>query len=102
MSLSRASAMNRSHFLNWLTSRTVRRTRRARTPLPGRRFAQPRLEALEDRTLLATFVVDPRPGVGDFTTIQAAVNNVPSGSTILVDPGTYTEQVTINKDLTLE
>jgi hypothetical protein len=58
---------------------------------------------LEDRTLLTTFVVNPTPGVGNFTTIQAAVNAAAtSGDTILVDPGTYMEQVTIGKSLTLQ
>jgi parallel beta-helix repeat protein len=47
--------------------------------------------------------VDPTPGVGNFTTIQAAVNAAAaSGDTILVHPGTYTEQVTINKSLTVQ
>jgi hypothetical protein len=36
-----------------------------------------------------------------FTTIQLAVNSVPAGSTILVCPGTYYEQVTISRPLTL-
>ena len=63
----------------------------------------PRLTELEDRTLLATFVVDPVPGNGNFTTIQAAVNaaNTAGGDTIQIHPATYTEQVTINKSLTM-
>jgi hypothetical protein len=36
-----------------------------------------------------------------FSTIQAAVNSVPVGSTILVCPGLYPEQVTISQPLTL-
>jgi hypothetical protein len=96
-------SMNRSHLLNWLPSRTVRRTRRARPRLHPWRFVRPRLEWLEDRTLLTTWIVDQTPGVGQFTTIQGAVssNMVVNGDTIIVDPGTYTEQVTINKSLTL-
>ncbi len=37
-----------------------------------------------------------------FSTIQAAVSTVPSGSIIQICPGTYYEQVTINQPLTLE
>jgi parallel beta-helix repeat protein len=37
-----------------------------------------------------------------FSTIQAAVTAVPAGSTVNVCPGTYPEQVTINKRLTLQ
>src|SRR5437867_7585017 len=37
-----------------------------------------------------------QPGPQHFTTIQAAVNSLPSGGTVLVCPGTYPEQVTIN------
>lgn len=37
-----------------------------------------------------------------FTTIQAAVNAVPAGSTIKICPGNYPEQVVIDKNLTLK
>ena len=37
-----------------------------------------------------------------FSTIQAAVTAVPAGSTVNVCPGTYPEQVSINKRLTLQ
>jgi hypothetical protein len=40
--------------------------------------------------------------VPHFTTIQAAVNAVPPGSTILICPGNYPEQVMITKALTLK
>jgi parallel beta-helix repeat protein len=36
-----------------------------------------------------------------YTDIQTAVNNAPSGATIVVCPGTYAQQITINKSLTL-
>ena len=43
-----------------------------------------------------------RPSLQSFSTIQAAVNAAPSGGTILVCPGTYGEQVVIQKNLTLK
>jgi hypothetical protein len=39
---------------------------------------------------------------GSFSSISAAVGAVPAGSTILVCPGTYAEQVEITKALTLK
>jgi hypothetical protein len=36
-----------------------------------------------------------------FSTIQLAINSVPAGSTIDICPGTYNEQLSINKSLTL-
>ncbi|MGA1873718.1 MAG: hypothetical protein ACMUHY_08600, partial [Thermoplasmatota archaeon] len=45
----------------------------------------------------ATWVVD-QGGSGDFTTIMGAVNAASDGDTILVNPGTYGEQVAINKN----
>src|SRR5215472_8637311 len=40
-------------------------------------------------------------GVTGYPTIQQAVNSVPSGGTVLVCPGTYTEQMTITVPLRL-
>jgi parallel beta-helix repeat protein len=37
----------------------------------------------------------------DFPAIQAAVNAAPAGATIHIAPGTYTEQLIVNKDLDL-
>ncbi len=37
-----------------------------------------------------------------YATIQQAVNSVPAGSVVLVCPGTYAEQVSIDKSLTLK
>ena len=37
----------------------------------------------------------------NYTTIQAAINAAPSGSTIYVSPGLYNERIVINKPLTL-
>ena len=42
-----------------------------------------------------------RAGLQSFSTISAAVSSVPAGSTVDVCPGTYAEQVTITKSLTL-
>ena len=41
------------------------------------------------------------PGT-DYTSIQAAVTASPAGSKIQVCPGTYNEQVVINKPLTID
>jgi parallel beta-helix repeat protein len=87
--------LGRSYFR--LAPRPSRRNRRSNQVAP--RAA----EVLESRLLLsATLSVDPAstsPGV--YHTIQAAVNAAPSGATIKVAPGTYTEDVTISKSLTL-
>src|SRR6266540_4333392 len=46
----------------------------------------------------AADIVMPR----DFPTIQAAVDAAAPGATIKVQPGTYTEQIVIAKDVTLK
>src|SRR5713101_7463939 len=53
--------------------------------------------------LASTVVVGTcKSGLTSFSTVQAAVNAAPNGSTIDVCPGTYPEQVTINaKSLTI-
>lgn len=52
----------------------------------------------------ATFVVSPIAGVGDYLTIQAAVDNLPAeGGYILIREGTYNEFVTLsNKPIILK
>jgi parallel beta-helix repeat protein len=50
---------------------------------------------LEDRWVPATLFVDDGGGAGKFTSIQAAVDAAKHGDTILVAPGTYTEQVVV-------
>ena len=57
------------------------------------------VELLENRVLLAAHIVGS-PTV--YSTIQAAVNAAAAGATITVDPGTYAEEVTIGKTLTLQ
>jgi copper-binding protein NosD len=60
------------------------------------------LVALSGQALASTVTVGLCPGPGThYTTIQAAVTAVPTGSTVKVCPGTYPEQVTITKNLTL-
>jgi parallel beta-helix repeat protein len=54
-------------------------------------------------SLAATVAVGTcMPHLVQFTSIQSAVDAAPAGSTIKVCPGTYPEQVVINKKLTLE
>jgi hypothetical protein len=55
-------------------------------------------ELLEGRQLLAAHVVGDSTS---YATIQAAVNAAPAGATINVDAGTYNEEVTISKELTI-
>jgi hypothetical protein len=43
-----------------------------------------------------------RPRLKSFATIQTAVSGVPAGSTVLVCPGTYPEQVAITQPLNLQ
>jgi pectin methylesterase-like acyl-CoA thioesterase len=52
--------------------------------------------------LAATYVVGTcKPKLPTFSSIQAAVNSAPIGTTVQVCPGTYAEQVTIPTPLTL-
>lgn len=60
---------------------------------------RPWLEHLEERVVPA--VHDLTTGMS-YSTIQGAVNAANPGDTILADAGTYAENVTINKTLTLE
>jgi parallel beta-helix repeat protein len=68
---------------------------------------QLRLEALEVRHMLATFIVDDSftaddPAAHRFNTIQEAVNAAVAGDKIKVRPGTYEENVVVNKQLTIK
>jgi hypothetical protein len=60
------------------------------------------LVALGGHLMAATVQVGTcRSGLVTFSTIQSAVNASPAGATILVCPGTYPEQVVVNKPMTL-
>jgi len=48
-----------------------------------------------------TIIVD-KTGLGDYTTIQAAVNAAVDGDTVRVFPGVYNEQVVLRKDIVLQ
>lgn len=49
----------------------------------------------------ARIIVDPVAGRGNYTTIQAAINAASSGMTILIKPGTYTENLTLKAGVNL-
>lgn len=57
------------------------------------------VETLESRVMLAAHIVG---SATTYSTIQAAVDAALSGAVITVDPGTYVEQVTIGKTLTIK
>src|SRR5262245_23631107 len=63
------------------------------------------VDMLEDRIVPSTLFVDDdhaqNPNAA-YTSIQAAVNAALPGDTVLVYPGTYQEQVTINKSIKLQ
>ncbi len=58
------------------------------------------LVLLSSVSLAAEITVDD-DGTEDYTTIQDAVNNAISGDTILVYPGTYSENVDVGKELNI-
>jgi parallel beta-helix repeat protein len=71
------------------------------------RAFRPSFDKLEDRNLLATFFVDDNAGFENpaqrrYDTIQEAVNAAAAGDTINVRPGTYEENVLVNKRLTIQ
>jgi parallel beta-helix repeat protein len=75
--------------------------RTAGLPRSTRGF-RPQLEGLEDRLVMSTIIVDPTPGMGNYTTIGVAVANANPGDVIDIDTATYTEQVVVSKNLTLQ
>lgn len=66
-----------------------------------------RLESLEERQMLAVFVVDDDFAANDvaarhYTTIQAAVDAASAGDKVKVRAGTYTENVVVDKQLSIK
>jgi hypothetical protein len=76
------------------TSKSPRTTRRRQLS------HRPRFESLEDRTVPATLTVNPADPTA-FHTIGAAITASHSGDTIQVAQATYSEDVLINKSLSL-
>ena len=66
-----------------------------RRPTHRRRVIEP----VERRLLMAAHVAG---SATSYATIQAAVNAAAAGGTVTVDAGTYAEQVTVNKPLTIQ
>jgi len=48
-----------------------------------------------------TIVVNTTDGVGDYNTIQSAINDATEGAVIEVHPGTYNEELIVNKNITV-
>jgi parallel beta-helix repeat protein len=57
--------------------------------------ARPAVESLEGRDLPSSGPIIVHPGSGD--PLQTAITNAAPGSTILIEPGTYNEAVTVDK-----
>ena len=80
-------------------SRLLRKIRNGQQRRTANRQAKLRLEVLEDRWVPATLHVGSNE---TYTTIMAAVNAASSGDRILIDSGTYQEQVLVNKNIELK
>src|SRR5438270_9428791 len=73
--------------------------RRAGRAKPNNRWTFAKSEELENRHLLAAHVLGSS---ATYATIQAAVNAAAPKATIMVDAGTYSERVTVNKTLIIQ
>ncbi len=73
--------MNCHHLFNRLSSRSVRRTGRARTPRPRWRFVRPRLELLEDRVTPANITLTINPAVNPTGAVQELVDAITFANT---------------------
>jgi len=78
--------------------RLLRRTSNGQQEKAGNRQVKLRVEILEDRLVPATLHVG---ATQLYHTIMAAVTASQSGDRILIDNGTYQEQVTVNKSIEL-
>src|ERR1043165_3164337 len=83
-----------SAFRNWIKS--LRKP--ARVAQARRKSFRPLVETMESRIVPATIYVGPGAN-RMYHTIQAGVNAANNGDKVVIDPGTYTEQVTINKNI---
>ena len=72
--------------------------KKRQTPRASRRISTASTERLEHRLLFAAHVAG---STAVYATIQAAVNAAPVGGVVTVDAGTYAEQVTVSKSLTI-
>ena len=79
--------------------KVMRRVRRSAGQRPRRICSPALVEAVEGRLLMAAHIAGNSTV---YSTIQAAVNAAVAGATITVDAGTYSEQVTVSKTLTIE
>lgn len=70
-------------------------------PRPGVSEMTPPDRAAPPPRPVPTLVVDPWPGRGDHTTIGAAIKAAAPGSRLLIRPGTYVENLTLDKTLEL-
>jgi hypothetical protein len=52
--------------------------------------------------MFATIILIDQNGAGQYSTIQAGINASNAGDTVRVWPGTYQEQITLNKNILLE
>lgn len=62
---------------------------------------KPKTPYVRSEPEIPTLVVDPWPNRGDHTTIMAAINAASPGDRILIRPGTYPENVVLEKELEL-
>lgn len=87
--------------LRRLFNRPVSRARKDRHGTSARPRRPLRLEQLEDRITPSNVVTDLTTHT-TYGTIQDAVNGANPGDTLLASAGTYAENVTVNKALTIE